>query len=601
MGLCARAESCLTPPRKGQVPEWFNGLAWKACNGLNPFEGSNPSLSARFRAMNAAMGMNRRQFISLAGGALALSSFPYPLRAEAADRAPFRLLYSNDLTNLLTCVSPFHRKGEGFRPEMLEASVDEVAGLGVDAHFLQPAKGWVPWWRSKIYPAAEHYRWFEETYGKGPDSCGKYLLGGGDYVQVFIDRCRLRGQAPFISFRLNDGHHLEWVDAKRGEKVDVNAQQALTPFYRDHPEYRLGPDLHDWKQRVLNWAIPEVRERVFSLIQELCENYDLEGLELDYMRYFSFFRAAETTSAQRREIMTAFVGRVRALLDRTARQGKRRWLCARVPAYVAAWDGMGIDLAAMAEAGLDMANLSASYFTVQQTDLPAIRKQVPGVALYDEMTHVTWAGKPVGKGYDSRQDRRTTPEQFYTTAHLAYAEGADGVSLFNFAYYREYGEPYRGPFSEPPFLILPHLRDKAWLARQPQHYFLGPSWKDSGMTLPIPRTVKPGETASFPLDLAPPSGGWVGTGGLRVQGQDSLGESRWEARINGVALNESAERGEPYPNFYTQLLGKPEQLRAWRVPASCLRPGKNVVELFLREARQPLRLYFLDLWASGTA
>ena len=30
----------------------------------------------------------------------------------------------------------------------------------------------------------------------------------------------------------------------------------------------------------------------------------------------------------------------------------------------------------------------------------------------------------------------TTPEQYETTAHLAYACGADDVSLFNFAYYR---------------------------------------------------------------------------------------------------------------------------------------------------------------------
>ena len=68
----------------------------------------------------------------------------------------------------------------------------------------------------------------------------------------------------------------------------------------------------------------------------------------------------------------------------------------------------------------------------------------------------------------SRNVDRT--EQFETTAHWAYALGGDGVSLFNFAYYREFG-PFsgdRGPFSEPPFGVLKLLGDPEYLARQSQ-------------------------------------------------------------------------------------------------------------------------------------
>jgi len=57
--------------------------------------------------------------------------------AQAADKAPFRVLFSNDTTNIISNVSPFHKRGESFRPEMLEASVDETAGC-VDVHMLQP-------------------------------------------------------------------------------------------------------------------------------------------------------------------------------------------------------------------------------------------------------------------------------------------------------------------------------------------------------------------------------------------------------------------------------------------------------------------------------
>ena len=67
--------------------------------------------------------------------------------------------------------------------------------------------------------------------------------------------------------------------------------------------------------------------------------------------------------------MTGFIRRVRKVLDETSRGGKRRWLCARVPCYVSGFDPLGIDLRAWADAGLDMVNLSPSFFAVQQTDL----------------------------------------------------------------------------------------------------------------------------------------------------------------------------------------------------------------------------------------
>ena len=59
---------------------------------------------------------------------------------------------------------------------------------------------------------------------------------------------------------------------------------------------------------------------------------------------------------------------------------------------------------------------------------------------------------------------RTSDAQFYTTAHLAYERGADGLSFFNFVYYREHGGSERGPFNEPPFHVFNHMDDPAWLA-----------------------------------------------------------------------------------------------------------------------------------------
>jgi hypothetical protein len=543
--------------------------------------------------------MNRRHFLKATSSAALLAGCPRLFSAEQPrPKAPFRVLYSNDTTNILSCISPCHKKGEPFRAEMLEATVDEVAGLGVDAHFLQPGLGEVPLWPSKVYPLAAHAAWLDATYGLKPDPFTRFVLDGGDIVKVFVERCRKRGQAPFISYRLNDAHSKEFVDATRGEKIGGGAAMALTPFYRDHPEYRIGPNLKSGAQHVQNWALPEVRAHKFAFIQELCENYDLDGFELDFMRFYSFFQLDKTTSAQRRGITTGFVRQVRELLDRTARGARRRWLCARVPCFVHALDPLGLDLPALADAGLDMVNLSASYFTTQQMDVAAIRRMVPRAAVYVEMCHSIWNGDKLVPGYDTFTFRRTTPEQYFTTAHLAYARGADGVSAFNFAYYREHGGPGRGPFSEPPFDVLKRIGDREWLARQPQHYFLAEGWRSPfTKEAVLPRRIAPGQTAAFEFDLAPPSGAWQRGGRLRVQAEGAFGARVVTAHLNGVELAASDDVSEPYANPYPPMLGAKDELRAWLVPAKLLRDGANRVE-FTLEKGDEVGVVFVDLGVS---
>jgi len=532
--------------------------------------------------------MNRRHFLHT------LAATPL-LAADSRPKPPFRLLYSNDTTNITSCVSPFHKARQPFSQEMLEATVDEVAGTGVDAHFLQPGLGMVPMWPSKVLPLAEHYAWIQQRYQQGPDSFGKFVLGGGDVVKVFIDRCRKMNQAAFISLRLNDAHHKEFVDPKPGSKPGSSIGMSVTRFYAEHPEYRIKPGSMRGADLVQNWAVAEVRDQKFALIRELCENYDLDGLELDFLRFYSLFRTEETSREQRCAIITGFVREVRSLLDRTARDGCRRWLSARVPCYLPALDLLGLDLPALVDAGLDMVNASSHYFTTQQHDLAAIRNQVPGAVLYFEMCHSTWNGPKISEGYDVFPFRRATPEQLHTAAHLAYASGADGISLFNFAYYREHGGAGRGPFSEPPFHAIKGMRDADWLASQPQHWFLAAGWRAPGAKpTQLPREVASGKPSVFTLDLAPPSGGWKNEGRLRIQGVQSLGNTNWRAVLNDAELVATDDRSEPFPNPYPSLLGKPNELRAWQVPATLLRDGANRIEL-ASNGEDHSTLVFLDL------
>ena len=504
-------------------------------------------------------------------------------------KAPFKVLFSNDFTNILTCTSPYHNKGKPFGPEMIEGTVDETPGT--DVHMLQPCTTWVPWWPSKVYPMAEHHKWWQEFFGIDPrkdawkvHSVHQYILDGGDPFKVFVKRCRKVGQKPFISVRLNDGHHLQFVARKK----NLYAIHCICRFYAEHPEYRIGPKLGNWDQHVHNWAIPEARAYKFALIKELCEMYDIDGLELDFMRHPSYFRLNETTREQRVKIITDFVRDVRKVLDANAKPGQRRWLCARVPCFVDRHDRLGIDLPEMVEAGLDMVNLSPTYYTQQVHDVALVREMVPDAAVYLEMAHCTMQGRSVGGYGDTRMFSRTTDHQFYTTAHVAYCRGADGMSLWNFVYTREHGQPGRGPYNEPPFHILKHLGDPGWLARQPQWYVLAKAYHT-----PMPRRFSKGQSHTFTLDMAPTEH-QTKDGLLRLMTEQDSSKCRWTVQVNGTELEPTAFVRKPIDHPYDGGLGGPTQYACFKCPRALVKDGPNKIVVALVEGG-PVAIQSLDL------
>ena len=489
-------------------------------------------------------------------------------------KAPYKVLFSNDFTNINTCTSPYHKKGQPFRPEMLEATVDEVAGA--DVHMLQPCTTWVPWWPSKVYSLEEHHEWWLKYFKLDPVKDGfrpmdvhQYILDGGDPFQVYVDRCRKTGQSPFISVRLNDGHHLQFVEQPKNK----SGMHCISRFYAEHPEYRIGPDINDWDQHVHNWAIPEAREYKLKLIRELIERYDIDGVELDFMRHASYFRLDETTRVQRARVMAGFVREVREALD--GKGGRRRWLCARVPCLVKIHDRLGIDLPEMVEAGLDMINLSPTYFTQQVHDVALVREMAPDATIYLEMCHCIMTGRSVGGYGDNRLFSRATDQQFYTTAHVAYRRGADGVSLFNFVYFREHGQPGRGPFNEPPFHVLDHLAEPEWLAKQPQWYVLAKAYNT-----PLPRHFGKGQSHAFELDMAPTEHQQE-DGVFRVMAEDDISECKWAASINGAALQPTAVVLKPIDHPYDAGIGSPKQYACFRCPRAIVKDGVNRIEITL--------------------
>ncbi len=534
---------------------------------------------------------------------------------------PGRVLYSNDSTNLLGA-SAFDRTDLGASvPDRLHRSIDEAAAART--HLLQPGNGWVPWWRSRLYPADEHYRWYAETTRLPLDAMGEYLRQGGDLVAEFVAHCRRRGISPLVSLRMNDYHGTETQDlvleALHGRPPPKDARfnlgEAATQsrFLLEHPEYRLKPDPPEYQQaspeerrryiadptrrirlrtaRVLNWAIPEVRALKLGFIQELAGQYDLDGVELDFMRWSTLFRPEETSTGERVAIMVGFIRETRAILDRTAPPGKKRWLGVRVPQRLPGYPALGIDLPGWVAAGVDFVNLSCHYLTEQQTDLVPIHQQIPNTPLYLELTFANAPASAVVAPGQTGRYRPTTAEQLHTAAHLAYARGAHGVSLFNFAYYRSLAIP-RG---EPPFHVLDRLGDPEWLARAPQHYFLAQSSNPpSGPSQFVrQRILSVGRSVRWTLDLAPPATGWRHEGRVRLQAAGPFRDRELSVALNGVRLLETADVAEPFPTPFAHPANH-SHCRSWVVPVATLQAGNNEVVITLARG-SPVEFVFVDM------
>lgn len=510
-------------------------------------------------------------------------------------QAPFRLLFNNDTTNTAGVASPWHKAGEPFREEMLVASIEEVANTGVDAYLLSPGLGWVPWWRSEV--EKDFYDWWRKRTGLdvGGDMLGqgfeKYVAEGGDMVRVLVETCRRLGLAPFVSLRLNDVHNQEYY-AQKDQKSLVSCR-----FYAEHPEWHIDPK-HPatpgyYKRRGMNWAVPEVRAYKLALLSELARNYELAGLELDFLRDDTMFREGEIDAAQRIDIITGFVEQVRAALDSGQRGNARRHLCVRIPLALAAHPAIGLDVKRLRRAGVDMFNLSGWYHTTQRSDLAAVRELVPEAAIYLEMTHSTgWHPYFLQPGlYGTDGDPRTSDHQFYTTALLARRRGADGLSLFNFVYYRMGGRP-EIPVMEPPFHVLSKLNDLGFLSRQGRYYMLG----GTSYFRQVPRELAAGRPAEFTLDmLAETQPGATGRAGrLRAHTEQALTPAHaLAARFNGSLLEPCADTAGFFGNPFDGMISPAGRRRAWFLPREQVKDGLNALRIELTSGG-PVRIIYVD-------
>ena len=503
-----------------------------------------------------------------------------PATEDLSKPQKYQVIYNSDSTHIQQNESPYHAgdKNSILTKKMVTSAVMEAIDAGIDCYSLTPGQCWVPWWPSQYKEA--HADWyFKDFGGKNADNpYWNYIhVRGNDMIQDCIDVCRENGVGFFLNFRLNDAHHVTADRTPENSNIAFDSEIVL-----EHPEYQIGY-VPSWGRTevVLDFQHEAVVENRLKLIRELIELYEIDGFELDFTRRYVLFNVDTTTSEQRLEIMLGMLREVRAMLDEaTERDGRYRHLSVRIPVWDTYYDALGIDTEAFAEAGVTVFNLTASYFTAQENlDLTTAKEKIGDALLYYELHFIT----AVDYDEDGRRiHRRATVEQLCTTALIAYEQGADGISFFNFQYYRgDRVSELDRPYTEPPWEVIGYVGDYAGLKEMGQHYFIGKTWRDSFYNKWKLPTKLTNVAKTFDFYMVSPTEGWTGDAIVTVQSLSAFTDQKLEVTFNSQALESVPWSGKPYENVYTQMIGAAENYRSWKLPASLLREGDNVLSIRL--------------------
>jgi len=265
---------------------------------------------------------------------------------------------------------------------------------------------------------------------------------GVDYPARVIARCRERGISPWVSIRMNDCHYPD----------DLEHPFHGSMWRRGDLFRGAGGGVSGYYARCLDYAQPEVRDLYRALIEECVQRYDVDGIELDFLREPYLFKpGAEEEGAK---ILHKWIREIRRLTERAgAERGRPIRLGVRVPSCVETARSWGLDAVTWAREGLVDLVVPAPRWATIQFDMPLDkwREALDG-------TGVSLAG---GLEFSYRPHRnapfaRASVEQSVGAATAVLAAGADAVYLFNiFDYPFSHGPLMRAMASIETLLALP--------------------------------------------------------------------------------------------------------------------------------------------------
>jgi len=452
-----------------------------------------------------------------------------------------RFLLDNDGSNFFA-----HTMTDNVEGSIAEAV--DTCPAEVTTYLLCPngcGKFYYPTEVGEVYPPA---RKLPDLHARGIDPFG-----------LFLRALRRAGKETFITYRMNDVHGADDPD-----------HPGTADFKKQHPDYVVDPEAAargeaTWMSYCLDYARPEVQDYVLATLRELAALYEIDGFQLDWMRFPRHLSGSPEEVWEKRDALTTFTRQVREVLRA---KDPDILLSTRVPTNPAGWRFLGMDVAAWTRQGLVDFIVATPFLT---TDFHMPIQELRDL-LGDHPVPV-YADVEFGHGPQIH-----CLESLRAAAAGLFDAGADGIYVFNFPCWTEY-------IGARPYDWLSALSTPETAARKPLLFSVSHTrHRVAGVDLPgqLPASLHIGSSLEVHLHLPQPglparralvlvhSGGDLA---LKVNGQDAQEHH----------LLRCAELFVEYiPQEDQSPLQRPrsQDCRFFQVAPAALQVGANTLKLF---------------------
>ncbi|MCK4849738.1 MAG: hypothetical protein KAT11_00230 [Phycisphaerae bacterium] len=478
-----------------------------------------------------------------------------------------RIIFNDDMYEL-------NRKWANTADGLLKGRLKPLVGTQVDTISFSVIEADAPVYDSKVQPIYGDAHGGPPPYWPNITANIKALSKAGQCpIQIITDFAHGNGMESWAHVRMNDCHDSfvrGWLSTWKKQHPELLVDSRGVPRNKDrHP---LGLYVS-----ALDFSHQEVRDRKLEIIEEICQRYDIDGFELDYIRHpvlFSRTMRGLPVTAEEVQIMTSFHQRIRQITDEAgARRGRPILLAVRVPDTLELSMNIGLDVQTWLKKDLvDILIAGGGYapFTLPVEEFVKVAHQY-SVPVY-----------PCINRQAPQQEQEvsggTITEGIRAVAANWYRAGADGIYFWNLGTPFEYKTGYDLIRTRQRcYVCLDEVGDPKMLIGKDK-LFCVDDWVLSYYTHissrpPLPVTLQPGVSQRVPFVVgddieAAARSGLPAKLKLWIKFR---GPARREAlvfRLNGKLLTEGKFMGE--------------HMLKYRLDASQIKTGKNIIEASLK-------------------
>ena len=472
---------------------------------------------------------------------------------------PYRLIYQMDSSGVLAAATDVG--------DYLKGIVGFLEGSHIDCLFWHDGAG-----GNTANYDSDVLELTGERIAEVDPSLLRLIKEGDDPPKIVVPAAKERGVDIFYSLRLNDCH-------------DSFGHERLSPTFKvEHPEWTVGaghPEVHPSVHRNLNFAVSEVHDLKFAVIEEIFRKYDFDGLEIDFLRSPPYFIPGE--ASKNAYLLTQFLSRVREHLNRRGEaRGRPIPLAVRVNPTLEACQLDGFDIPTWVEERLvDSLSLGSGN---TDCDVEAFKTLTDGTGILVYPCVYGWPS-----GYNIIFGFEDSEPMLRALAANYWGQGADGIYTFNWNAHSYVHRPDKNSQFAPQIQLLREIdapkamrgKDKLYAADR----LLGekPMLPHNWLHATLPKTLERGEQVAVPVQVKedftePPTPRTIW---LSLTYIDLTERSQIEVTLNKQPLSQLEPTDPWLPPDNTRDTSQPEQVHALRqeIHPELLIQGRNRVEI----------------------